>query len=47
MDFIDMGEFEAMKTLSEHRALCYDNNHFCTKITVRTGIVFKISLLND
>ena len=46
MGFIDQSEFEAMKTLSVHRAPCCDKNQFCAKMTVSTSIVCEISLLN-
>ena len=35
-DFIDQGEFEAMKTLIGHRALRCDKDQFCAKMMVST-----------
>lgn len=32
--FIDQGELEAMKTLSGRKALRYDKDQFCDKMTV-------------
>ena len=34
--FVDKGEFEAIKTLSGHRALHCDKHQFRTKMTVST-----------
>ena len=35
-NFIDQGEFGAMKTLSDRIAPRYDKHQFCDKITVST-----------
>ena len=35
-NFIDQGEFGAMKTLSDHIAPHYDKHQFCDKMTVST-----------
>ena len=45
MAFIDLGEFEAMKTLSGRRAPRYDKHQFRAKMTVSTQTVFQILLL--
>ena len=34
--FIDQGELVSMKTLSGHKAPCYDKDQFCDKMTVST-----------
>ena len=36
--FIDLGEFEATKTLSGRRALCCDKHQFCAKLTVSSSL---------
>ena len=36
VNFIDQGEFGAMKTLSDRIALRYDKHQFCDKMTVST-----------
>ena len=35
-NFIDQGEFGAMKTLSDRIVPCYDKHQFCDKMTVST-----------
>ena len=46
-NFIDQGEFGAMKTLSDRIAPRCDKNKFCDKITVSTRIVFELSLFEQ
>ena len=46
MAFIDQDEFEAMKTLSGHRAPRCDKHQFSAKMKVSIQTVFEISLLN-
>ena len=46
MAFIDLGEFEAMKSLSGWEAARSDEHQFRAKIKVSTLAVFELSLLD-
>ena len=46
-NFIDQGEFGAMKTLSGHIAPRCDKHQFCDKMTVSTWTVFELSLFEQ
>ena len=46
MAFIDQDEVEAMKTLSDRRALRCDKDQFRAKMTMSTSTVCEISLLD-
>ena len=46
MAFIDLGEFEAMNSLSGWEAACSDKHQFRAKIKVSTLAVFELSLVD-
>ena len=46
-NFIDQGEFGAMKTLSDRIAPRCDKHKFCDKMTVSTWTVFELSLFEQ
>ena len=45
--FIDQGEFEAAKSLSDWEAVRCDENQFCTKIKVIAWTFFELSLFEQ
>ena len=47
MAFIDQGEFEAMKTLSDWEAAHCDKHQFRTKFKVSARTVFELSLFEQ